>query len=463
MEKDKLKVKPLIKSLASIKLAVVVISLIAILTAIGTFVEAKYDAKTAQKTIYHSVWMFLILILFSINLIAVMVDRWPWKKHHSAFVTAHVGILIILLGFIVSIFTGIDGTMRVGIGEDNRFITLPGTQVIVYSSFDGSKFTKIFEQDVDFFSKPPSEAKPFMVPGEPTPFKFADFKKYVIPQRKIIEDTNTLLGSALRFQIRNDRVNVVEWLVQRGPQQIDTHDFGPAQIHLGPAPEVGRGANEIYITPQANSQKLKYKVFSSKSLDATKEGVVEEGGAFEPGWMGLELKVLRFHPKAREDWDIKERETPTPLTVEAVQVEFQGQKHWILLNDTLKFFTESAVFFVTYANQRLDIGFPIRLKEFSVDRYQGTMRAAAYKSKVEIPGLGEKEISMNEPLKHEGLTIYQASFQEAPDGQPTASIFSINKDPGRWLKYLGSLIMSIGVILLFYFKKRKSTQAGAQK
>lgn len=97
-------------------------------------------------------------------------------------------------------------------------------------------------------------------------------------------------------------------------------------------------------------------------------------------------------------------------------------------------------------------------------RYQGTMRAAAYESVVEVPDLGEKLISMNEPLKLRGLTVYQASFQEE-NGQPVASIFSVNHDPGRFLKYLGSLILSVGIVLLMWFKHldfklARKTQAG---
>ncbi len=65
--------------------------------------------------------------------------------------------------------------------------------------------------------------------------------------------------------------------------------------------------------------------------------------------------------------------------------------------------------------------------------------------------MSEQLISMNEPLKYKGLTIYQASFQEE-NGQPVASIFSVNQDPGRWVKYLGSLIMTIGIVLLMWFK-----------
>lgn len=455
--------RKIIKNLASIKLAVVIIILIAVITAIGTFVEAKYDATAARKLVYQSVWMFLVMGLLATSLIAVMVDRWPWKRHHSAFVCAHIGILFILAGAVLTMLFGLDGSVRVGIGEENRFVTTAETDLVIYTSFDGLQFTKIFEREVDFFKKPPRE-NPFVVPGDNVKIKVVDYKPYVLPQRKVLPETNTRWGSGLRFQISNDRVNVIEWLVQRSPSTLVTHDFGPAQIHLGAAPPLGKGFNEIYLTPimdeKTKQLKLKFTIFSKAHLDAEKEGFIEEGGSFPTGWMGLEVKILRFYPYAREEWDVKVRETPTPLTAEAIEVDFAGKKQWLLLNDTLKLFSENAVYYVSYANRRIDMGFPLRLREFTIDRYQGTMRAAAYKSQVTVPGVGDSEISMNEPLEHNGLTIYQSSFQDGPDGRPIASVFSVNYDPGRWLKYLGSLVMCVGIILLFYFRKamaRKKT------
>ena len=94
----------------------------------------------------------------------------------------------------------------------------------------------------------------------------------------------------------------------------------------------------------------------------------------------------------------------------------------------------------------------LTLGPVEVKHYQGTSKAASYESVVAVDGLGEHLISMNEPLKMNGLLFYQSSFEDGPNG-PTASIFAVNYDPGRWLKYLGSLIMSLGIILLFYFKK----------
>jgi len=302
------------------------------------------------------------------------------------------------------------------------------------------------------------------VPGDNVKIRISDYKPYVLPQRKVIEETNPRWGSGLRFQISNAQVNVIEWLVQRNPTGVTTYDFGPAKIHLGKSPALGQAQNEIFLEPfkdkKTNQWRIKYTVFGKTNVDPQKQGLVDEGDSFPTGWMGLEVKILRFLPVAREEWDVKIRETPTPLTVEAIEVDFSGKKQWLLLNDTLKLFTDNAVYYVSYVNRRIDMGFPIRLKEFFIDRYEGTMRAAAYKSHVFVPELGDAEISMNEPLKNKGLTVYQSSFQDGPDGRPVASVFSVNYDPGRWLKYLGSLTMCLGIILLFYFRKKMSKKKG---
>jgi cytochrome c biogenesis protein ResB len=102
----------------------------------------------------------------------------------------------------------------------------------------------------------------------------------------------------------------------------------------------------------------------------------------------------------------------------------------------------------------LPLGFEMSLKKFNIGRYQGTMRAASYESVVDVPDLGERLISMNEPLKHAGYTFYQASFESDPSGNPVASVLSVNRDPGRGLKYFGSLLIVFGTLHLFYMKRR---------
>lgn len=432
------------------KLAVFIIVALAVITAVGTIVEAKYDAYAAKKLVYDTWFMYAIMGLLVINLTAVMLDRWPWRKRHAAFVLAHIGIIILLAGAWLTMEYGLDGSMRVGIGEANNFVQVAETDLVVYSSFDGDRYSKTLEQEVDFFKKPPTVERPFIVPALSGEIRIVDYQKYVIPSRKVVADESGKGGAGLRFQLQNANVNVIEWLVQRKPDTVATHNFGPAQIHLGPALEKGRGANEIFLTP--SKEGLRYVVFQKDSEKPLKKGVIKEGDVFDPGYkMSLQFRVLRYLPTALEEWDLKPAERPSPMTTSAIKILFEGKEHWVLLNDMTKLFTNNAVYLLTYGNRRVDLGFPLKLKNFEVSRYQGTMRAMAYQSVVEVPDSGEHLISMNEPLKYKGLTIYQASFQEE-EGKPVASIFSVNQDPGRFLKYLGSLVLSLGIVLLMWFK-----------
>lgn len=440
-----------IKFLASLKLAVFVILSIVVISAVGTIIESKYDAFAAKKLVYDTFWMYLIMSLLTINLTAVIVERFPWKKRHAAFILAHIGIIILLFGSWLTSKYGIDGSMYIEIGKESKYVSLPETELSVYSSFDGMQYTKLYASEVDFFTHPPTLESPIEIPMDSGSLKVIDYKKYVLPNRVIEGTENQNHGSAVRFQIHNDRVNVVEWLVQKTKQEPIGMNFGPASISLGIIPAQSKGGNEIYLS--SSGDQVEYALFRKESSSAFKKGKLSEGNELDTGWMGLKLKILRYHPYAIEKFDIKERPYPTPLTTSAIKVRYKNEDNWIIQNDVYKFFSEKAVFVLSYGQKKMDIGFPIFLKEFVKDNYQGTQKAMSYKSHVRLPDASEYEISMNEPLKKNGLTFYQASFQENETGQIQASILSVNYDPGRWLKYLGSFIISLGTILLFYFKR----------
>jgi hypothetical protein len=107
-----------------------------------------------------------------------------------------------------------------------------------------------------------------------------------------------------------------------------------------------------------------------------------------------------------------------------------------------------------FGNERLPLGFSLRLVSFKRGLNPGRMGDASFASRVRLidPHQGineEREISMNEPLAHGRYTFYQSSFQELGGGK-SASILSVAYDPGRTLKYLGSLMICLGTGVMFY-------------
>ena len=451
----------ILKALASLRLAVIIIVSLAGLTAWGTFVEADLDATAAQKLVYYSPWMFAVMVLLAVNLIAVMVDRWPWQKHHTGFILAHIGIIILLIGSIITKKLGVDGSITFGIGEQKSFVMSSETDLAVYSSLDGSAFTKIYDREVDFFLNSPTEKKPIEIQIPTGQIKVTNYYPYSFREEKILEGEKDKSGAGVRFQLQNDRVNMTEWILQPAMGRDVTKDLGPAQVVLTSGSlDQPQSKNTILLKPKPGSDEIEYRIYSVRAPASVVKGVAKPGDTIETGWMGMVLRILKYLPYAKQETIYKKTDKPSPMTEAAIEVDYLGKKQWTSLNAPLKLFDENAVYVLAYVNRRLDLGFALHLKDFRIGRYPGTIRAASYESVVEVPGKGDILISMNEPLKHASFTFYQASFESDERGRPVASILSVNRDPGRWLKYLGSLLIVLGSIHLFYFKSR---QAKAKK
>lgn len=457
---SKTAVRKIVHQLASLKLAVIIIVALGVITAWGTIVEAQFDALAAKKIVYSSVWMIGSMIMLMISLTAVMVDRWPWQKRHTGFVLAHIGIIILLLGSYITQKWGVDGSVSINIGDKQKSITVGETDLTVYSSFDGSSYAKLYDQEVDFFSKPAAK-HPIAVAIPEGEIKVVESYAYALREQKFMaaeDDENA--GAAIRFQLQNPNVNMTEWMLQPSKTAAETKDLGPAQVLLvANFPRDFGGRNAIVIRPY-DKDKIEYQIHTARH-SGIKKGTAAAGDIVETGWMGLQFRLLKYMPRAKEEVSYRKMEKPTEITTSAIKVEYREpgtqkiKTQWMGLNSLLKLFSEGQMYVVSYMNRRLPMGFDMRLKEFKVGRYQGTLRAASYESLVEVPGLGERLISMNEPLKHAGYTFYQASFQSDPaTGQPIASILSVNHDPGRGLKYFGSLLIVFGAIHLFYLKRR---------
>jgi cytochrome c biogenesis protein ResB len=145
----------------------------------------------------------------------------------------------------------------------------------------------------------------------------------------------------------------------------------------------------------------------------------------------------------------------------------EGAETWLGLGDRAVLHTASGNVEIGYLPQRIVLPFAVKLERFSVERYEGSYDPSSYASRVQVTGEGEGPasvtprsvtISMNEPLTVKGITLYQASYEDAQP-RPVISIFSVNRDPGRFWKYLGSLLLVLGSIALFAVKYRKNKAA----
>ncbi len=450
----------------SFQLGIPVLVVLTVLMIWGTILESMYDAYAAQSLVYSSWMMYLTMGLLVINLAAVMVDRWPWKQKHTPFLLVHIGIITLIFGGWVTQKFGLDGSMMININSKSQHVSVGTTDLVIYATFDGDRYTQFYQKEVDFFKNPPTEKAPLTVPLGEKNLIIKKYLKYARVNKKLLKSTDNNAGASIKFLIQNPNVKQVETLTQPSKNKVVDVNLGPLKLYFGHDPQLlGRKnsmMNEVYFLT-ANNEQVHYYLFKKEEPKSFKSGLIKIGDQFETGWMGLEIKMLDYLPLATEEWDAVEVDRPTPLTSAALLIQFGEKTQWALLNDVVKLFASNAAYLVSYQNRRIDLGFPVYLKEFKKTNYQGTMKAKEYSSQVliqtndprqEIAGL----IQMNEPIKYGGYTFYQSSFiEDEKTGVPTASVLSVNFDPGRAIKYIGSLILSLGIVWLFIQSRKRRT------
>lgn len=457
----------------SFQLGIPIIAALMILIIWGTIVESQYDAKTAGKMVYQSWMMYTVMGLLIYNLTIVMVDRLPWKLNHYPFILVHIGIIVLIYGGWVTQQYGIDGSLSVPNNKSSAMVTVHQTDFTIYATFDGEKYTKIYDKEFDFFNQKVSEEKPvkFNLDYGADPasqdLRIVKYVPFARASQKIVKSMDPVAGASIKFQLSNGNIQEIETLTQQNKNKTTESTLGLLTMYLGYNHKVlGRKnphVNELYFNA-IDAESAEYALYNKNETKPYKSGQVKIGDVVPTVWMGLEVRIMDYLQFAKQDWQVIEQERPTPLTTEAIQIIFNGKSEWLLLNDTVKVFTDKVAYIMAYHNRQIPLDFKIHLDKFEITHYQGTSKAMEYASQVTVQSKDSDQkitsqlISMNEPMKYAGYTFYQASFEkDEKTGEPVASVFSVNRDPGRPIKYFGSIILSVGIVWLFYQRRKRRT------
>lgn len=103
----------LVRLLASLTLAVVLIGFSALVLAWATWLESEYKTPAVQQGVYGTPWFAALVVLLGVNVLAAALVRYPWKRHQTGFLITHAGILVLLLGCLLSRLGGIDAHLSV--------------------------------------------------------------------------------------------------------------------------------------------------------------------------------------------------------------------------------------------------------------------------------------------------------------------------------------------------------------
>jgi len=114
--------------------------------------------------------------------------------------------------------------------------------------------------------------------------------------------------------------------------------------------------------------------------------------------------------------------------------------------------------------RRQYLPYSFTLKQFRHDVYPGTDIPKNFSSLVQVVNPSQKEsrevlIYMNQPLRYEGKTFYQASFGK----NDTLSVLSVVENPGWLLPYVSCVLVSLGLLVHFAIVLRRSLKRRQDK
>jgi hypothetical protein len=405
---------------ASLRLAIVLLSLFAGCLAAATLLESRYDARIAGELVYRAWWFTLLLALLAANVLCAALKKYPWKRKQTGFLITHAGLLVLLLGGVLTALFGVEGQMvlvdtpspavqaRIGLTDKAEAIHLPDTHTI----------------EVFHLERPPAE----------------EARAVLRLVEAIDRGEEVSLPPAVRRWEFAFRPGPFAWHPEEGSSLRLPWGLGLLQRLAAPWPEMAWELDGLSTLRVENFYPhAEYSPHGGKFVPRH----VPPGAEARSG-LGPALRCSLSGGAERE----------------VFQVGLSRGAARVLLGRRL--------YLVRYRPGVEAVGFRLTLHQARQTRGPGTDRPAWFQSDVSVTWPGNRDarrhsIVMNSPLAAGPYKVYQANYRALIDpatGEPlldgdrpvSLSGLSVARDPGLWLKYAGSLIVVLGIVTMFYMK-----------
>ena len=403
----------LIKFFTSLRLTVVLLAFAIVLVFIGTLAQVDEGLYNAQSR-YFRQWLVLGLDLFGrriplilpggyligtmllINLLAAHIYRFQFSVKKIGIQLAHAGVILILVGQLATDMFAHESEVHFYVGQTQSYSESPQYYELIFSTPTGSNTEQVVSIPASWLAR-----------------------------GGVIQDTN------LPFTIR-----VKQYWINSEPS------FRAPMMQNGPPLSTNGVALNFDFHPDAE-----VKTTDEKNVPTA---LIELDGA--GGSLG--------------DWVVSDW-TGDATMIEAVRNNYASiagsQMAREIVNDLTRpqtVFVDGKKYTFALRAQRTIFPFSLTLLKATHTLYPGSDTPKDFRSLVQLHNTrtGENrqvEISMNHPLRYEGLTFYQyqmnASDAAVEAGQTPSSVLMVVHNPSWLTPYIGCAMVALGLVIQFMF------------
>ncbi|MFZ4546600.1 MAG: cytochrome c biogenesis protein CcsA [Bacteroidales bacterium] len=448
-------IKRIFRFIFSSPMTVFLLSLLAIVLAVATFIEEKFDTQTAKLWVYQAKWFELIFVLLILNLFGHIQQYNLLSRKKWAGLLFHSSFIIIILGAGITRYFGFEGSMPIREGETSNIMYLSEPYLQVSIDEKGNK------NEV---------SKPFTI----SKFAKNSFHAELLTESKgkIELDYNSIILNAVQ-RIKENQTggkNILEMIVasQNGQQNLlieDGTNMTGSNIAIG-FNNTDAG-NTISVTEQdgvlnfVSASAVVIGDMEMKPEDTIPANTLTELlGEKVYAVQGSIFHLNYLYKNAKMQWEAgKPDEKGTDILV--LDVTINGKKEQAnvfggsgYIMNLQNFTFDGLNVQIGYGEKPLELPFSIKLRDFTLDRYAGSMSPSSYSSEVTLIDnrynlKEDHKIFMNNVLDYNKFRFFQSSY----DADEKGTILSVNHDYyGTKITYFGYLLMIIGFILTLFNK-----------
>ena len=462
------------KTIFSMKMAVLMLFLFAVIAGSATFIENDYGTQTAQALVYKAKWFEIFLAYFIAILIYNMVKYKSYKGKLPVFLF-HFSFVVIALGALITRYVGYEGMMSIREGSSSNMMVSTVKSLQVRATYDGKVNT--LEREL-FFSSMTGNSVNESLDLDDKEVHIELLKYLPTAHEKVVASPNGT--KLLELKISAGGRGEIYYFAKG-----DRKDFG--SFYVGYETEPTTDKPTFLIKEEDNAYSVHFPfILKTLNMNDKSSGELKDGkGEFKNRMLyqfGSNAIVWKdTHEKAvvkLDSSDIKTQRGQAEYMQWKISV---GDKSEIVTTRPFqgrtgklkKLNIDGVDIEMRVGAKLIELPFSIKLVDFELERYPGSMTPASYASDVVLidkeQGINMPyRIYMNHILDHRNYRFFQSSYD--PDEKGT--VLSVNHDPGTWPTYIGYFILGLGMLwslfipsgrfqkLLKGARKLQSTAAG---
>jgi len=448
--------KNLLDFISSMKLTATLLSIFAIAVGVATFIESDFSTQTAQAEVYSALWFEALLALLAINLLSSMIKHSMFNVKKWNVVLFHSSFLVILLGAAITRFTGYEGSMHIREGESENRITSRETYIQAIFEKEGKKheFKKMLllsELSTNHLNEE------IRVEDELVNISLLEYipnATYELVEDK--ENGKTVLDMMVSMGAQGKAVKLKEGEYLEAPDLV--LNFGADVMTDKKLVNISYVDGVLYMSNPLDFNTLDMGTRASDILKAGEKNELKTRTLYQSEQTNFVLKSLRVNVSEKlVSKKVKGKQNRLQDALR-MQVSYQGKsQELILMGSPGAVGYEKVADFegmkveLSYGAVIKTIPFALKLVDFELERYPGSMSPASYASDVILIDKEdnvnmEYRIYMNHILDYKNFRFFQSSYDKDEKG----TVLSVNNDPGTLPTYIGYIMLAVGMFSGFF-------------